>query len=317
MEDILVSICCLAYNQEKYIADALDSFIMQKVDFSYEILVHDDASTDQTTNIIKSYAQKYPHLIKAIYQSKNQYSQGIKVSKINQERALGKYIAVCEGDDYWTDPLKLQKQIDYMRTHDECTLCVHAGYLVDGNKKQLKNKVRPNIGNRIYTVEEIIKSGGRLFVTNSVIYVREKAIVRPKFYDMSPVGDYPLMILLALQGTVYYIDELMSAYRIGLENSWTNRTYSDADKTLNHFQRTVNMLNELNEYTDFEFNDVIEKRIKQVLFNIHLVQNKFDKIKAPEYSDYFNQLNAYQKMKLHIRQYFPKTYIFLKSLKRK
>lgn len=317
MEEILVSISCITYNHEEYIADALDSFIMQKVDFSFEILIHDDASSDKTADIIKSYADKYPHLIKAIYQTENQYAKGIKVSKFNQERARGKYIAVCEGDDYWTDPLKLQKQVDYMRTHAECVLCVHAGYLVDQNKKKLRKKVRPHTGNKIFSVDEIITSGGQLFVTNSVLYEREKVLNRPKFYDLSPVGDYPLTILLALQGSVYYIDELMSAYRIGLENSWTQRTYSSTEKTMNHFQKTVEMLDELNQYTDFKFKESVEKRKNQIFFNACIVQNRFDIIKTPEYSEYYNQLNVFQKVKLHIRQYYPKTYIILKGLKRK
>lgn len=317
MEEILVSISCVTFNHENYIKDALDGFIMQKVDFAYEILIHDDASTDKTVEIIKEYEAKYPHLIKAIYQTENQYSKGIKVSKFNHQRAKGKYIAVCEGDDYWTDPLKLQKQVDYMRTHEECALCVHAGYLVDTNKKPYKNHVRPHIGHKIFTVDEIITSGGRLFVTNSVLYKREKMSQRPKFYDISPVGDYPMMIFLALQGTVYYIDDFMSAYRIGLTNSWTTRTFSDAEQTMKHYERTMEMLDELNRFTNYAYNDVIEKRKNQVLFNIHIVQNRFDIIKNPEFSEYFNQLDIFQKAKLHVRQHYPKAYIFLQGLKRK
>ena len=100
-----ISICCLTYNHEPYIEQCLEGFLMQKVDFPIEILIHDDASTDKTAEIIRKYESKYPEIIKPVYQSENQYSKGISVSRVYQfPRAQGKYIALCEGDDYWTDP---------------------------------------------------------------------------------------------------------------------------------------------------------------------------------------------------------------------
>ena len=108
MDKPLVSISCIAYNHESYIRQCLDGFLMQKTTFSFEILIHDDASTDNTTDIIREYERKYPDIIKPIYQKENQYSKGIPISAtFNWPRAKGKYIAMCEGDDYWTDPLKI------------------------------------------------------------------------------------------------------------------------------------------------------------------------------------------------------------------
>ena len=113
--EILVSICCITYNHEKYIRDAIEGFLMQKTDFPFEVLIHDDASTDGTADIIREYETKYPDIIKPIYQTENQYSKGIKISATyNYPRAKGKYIALCEGDDYWIDPYKLQKQVDFL-----------------------------------------------------------------------------------------------------------------------------------------------------------------------------------------------------------
>ncbi len=103
--DIRVSISCLTYNHEKYIAQTIEGFLLQKTTFKYEILIHDDASTDNTSRIVQEYAGKYPSLIKPLIQTENQYSQGVRVEKFNRERALGEYYALCEGDDYWTDPL--------------------------------------------------------------------------------------------------------------------------------------------------------------------------------------------------------------------
>ena len=111
LDKVMVSVICNTYNHEKYIKSALDGFVMQKTNFEYEVLIHDDASTDSTADIIREYEKKYPDIIKPIYQSENQYSKKVPISKTYQySRAKGKYIAICEGDDYWTDPFKLQKQ---------------------------------------------------------------------------------------------------------------------------------------------------------------------------------------------------------------
>ena len=116
--DIKISIICNAFNHARYIRDTLDGFVMQKTDFKFEILIHDDASTDETADIIREYEAKYPDLIKPIYQKENQYSKDVWITDVFQlRRSKGKYIALCEGDDYWTDPDKLQKQYDALESH--------------------------------------------------------------------------------------------------------------------------------------------------------------------------------------------------------
>lgn len=118
----MVSIHCLAYNHEKTIRKTLDGFLMQKTNFPIEAIVHDDASTDNTAAIIKEYADQYPHIIKPIFEKENQYSKHDgSLQKIMHNACKGKYIAYCEGDDYWIDPLKLQKQVDYLEAHPEIT----------------------------------------------------------------------------------------------------------------------------------------------------------------------------------------------------
>lgn len=122
----LLSIQCLVYNHEPYLRQCLDGFIMQKTNFDYEVVVHDDASTDNSASIISEYTRRYPKLIKPIYESENLYSRvGNKISFIINEKCSGKYIALCEGDDYWTDPLKLQKQINFLEANLEYSMCFH------------------------------------------------------------------------------------------------------------------------------------------------------------------------------------------------
>ena len=133
MTNPLVSISCITYNHAPFIRECFEGFLMQKTDFEFEILVHDDASNDGTAEIIKEYEQKYPHLFRVIYQTENQYSKGIRgmMARFNFPRARGKYIALCEGDDYWTDPYKLQKQVDFLEGNEDVVVSGHDAYIIN------------------------------------------------------------------------------------------------------------------------------------------------------------------------------------------
>ncbi len=125
----LVSIVCLAYNHAPFIRETLDGFLLQETDFPFEVIVHDDASTDATAAIIREYAARYPSLIKPIYQQENQYRQGVTVSTQLFAQAHGRYIAYCEGDDYWTDPRKLQIQVDFLERHRDYVMTYHDAFM--------------------------------------------------------------------------------------------------------------------------------------------------------------------------------------------
>ena len=128
----MVSICCAAYNHAPYIAQALESFLAQ--DVPIEILVHDDASTDGTQDILRDYARRYPDVVRPLFETENQYSRGVAIDPtFNYPRARGKYIALCEGDDCWCDPHKLRRQVDYMEAHPDCTFCFTNGVIRDAD----------------------------------------------------------------------------------------------------------------------------------------------------------------------------------------
>ncbi|MFJ8064763.1 glycosyltransferase family 2 protein [Psychrobacillus sp. NPDC096426] len=317
MENILVSISCIAYNHEKYIADAIDSFLMQQTNFKYEILIHDDASTDRTAEIIRKYEKKYPELVKPIYQIENQYSKGVDVFKVNDERAIGKYVALCEGDDYWTDIYKLQKQVDYMEKHPECSLCVHAGHVVSALDKKPISFVRPNKGNKVFKVAEVIEGGGGLFVTNSMLYPTKFGQNRPVFLENAPVVDYPLAINLSLQGSVYYIDEFMSAYRTGDSSSWTARNTSSFEKEIKHFDEIAIMLDEINEYTNYGYSDIVAQTKGFNKFNLLLNHRKFMEAKTGDTKDIYLKLGFKRKLIIYLMQYFPSIINVLRVVKRK
>lgn len=168
----LVSISCITYNHVKYIRDAIEGFLMQKTTFPIEILIHDDASTDNTATIVREYEVKYPQLIKPIYQTENQYSKKDgTIGRIQRGRARGKYYATCEGDDYWTDPLKLQKQVEYLEENTDCSLCFHASKSIRNNDPndytlhRLKDIPRDNK----FEMKHAILGGGGYMAVNLII----------------------------------------------------------------------------------------------------------------------------------------------------
>lgn len=201
--NLKVSILCTAYNHEKYIRQTLESFLMQKTNFKYEVLIHDDASTDNTAVIIKEYEEKYPNIIKSIYQKENQYSKGISIiSTYLYPEARGKYIALCEGDDYWTDPLKLQKQFDALEANLGIDMCAHAAITVKAATRKAIGEIAPSDKKTIFTTQEIITGGGGFVATNSLFYRRKLIENEPEFRRYFPI-DYALQIQGALRGGCY------------------------------------------------------------------------------------------------------------------
>ena len=150
-----VSVCCITYNHSKFIGQALESFLNQNTSFSYEILVYDDASNDGTIDILKEYELKYPQIIRVFYSSENQYSQGVRLLNLryNLPRARGKYIATCDGDDFWTDPLKLQKQVDFLESNPEVVMCFH-GFDRLENDKSTDSKLYNHLHHSPFTIFE-------------------------------------------------------------------------------------------------------------------------------------------------------------------
>lgn len=320
-QNMMVSITCITYNHEKYIKDAIEGFLMQKVDFPIEIIIHDDASTDRTADIIREYEKKYPDIIKPIYQKENQFSkEGAR--RIYRDfvwnKVKGKYIAICEGDDFWTDVYKLQRQVDYMEQNPDCSLCVHSAYIYkDGKKSRIHQSA---FDNKIFTVEEIIQGGnggGGLFPTSSMLYPAVLMDNLPDFLKIAPTGDYPLTIFLSLRGKVYYIDKPMSVYRVGVVNSWSSKRREwSIEKQVDYSNKVINLLMEINQYTKYKYDTVIKKVIHQKQFTILLKQKKYREAKLKYPENYLN-LDTKNKAKILIKQYFPGIANFLGKLKRK
>lgn len=302
-QEMMVSIICSTFNHEPFIADAIESFVMQKTNFPFEIVINDDASEDSTAMIIREYALKYPNLIKPILQIENQHQKGIKGLYNCRQIATGKYIAICEGDDFWTEPNKLQKQVDYMESHPECALCVHAAYNILPDKRRLRRSIRASKNDSQFSTEEVIQGGGGLFATNSILYPAKLDRNRPTYFNDAPVGDYPLAILLSTLGTVYYMDQFMSAYRVNVPGSWTRRHLSSPSKAIEHLEQIAALLDEINKVTLLKYNQAIVNTKKQNLFKMQLLEGNFKELKSKEFIEIYSALDIVSKLKIFIKSH--------------
>lgn len=237
-ENVKVSILCFAYNHENYIRDTLCSFIEQKTNFKYEILVHDDASTDKTANIIREYEKEYPNVIKPIYQANNIYNTNKSaLFDVMLPNASGKYIAFCEGDDYWSDPLKLQKQVNLLDEKLEYIGAFSKILVVDKDDKPIVDYVALRTNNFFlenpedhkFTIKHIESwmLPGQLsswIFRSAAINDLEKPILK-ELKKKRIAGDRILALLLVLQGDLYGFNQIMTHYRyvVNSGTSWSTR----------------------------------------------------------------------------------------------
>jgi glycosyltransferase involved in cell wall biosynthesis len=246
MQDVKVSILCLTYNHQSFIKHCIDGFLMQKCNFNFEVLIHDDASTDKTAKFINEYKNKFPEIIKPIYQLENQYSKGIKPTfTFNLPRAKGKYIAFCEGDDYWTDPYKLQKQVDFLEANHECNYVFTNKSILktNGNFEENQLDLPPIIDLHYLLKNGIMPSTQTVMFRNPGQNLLEdwSEVIRGAFN-----GDWVLLFMHTHSYKIGFINDNTAVYREGVGViSKTNNAY----KFLNGLETNK----KINELTNFKY----------------------------------------------------------------
>ncbi len=216
---VMVSVKCLTYNHAPYIRQCIEGILMQETDFRYEIILHDDASTDGTTEILREYEQNHPDVIRVLYEEENQFALGSSMYKVDA-MTRGKYWAVCEGDDYWIDPHKLQKQVDVMEAYPDCMLVCNRTLLFSIKSQSMVGENYCYNESRFVSTKDIIYRGGLFISTCSLLFRPEVKENFPDYCRECKAGDYPVQLMAAMKGRVYYINEPMSVYRIDNPLSW-------------------------------------------------------------------------------------------------
>lgn len=258
MNNVKVSVCCLTYNHIDYIEDALKGFLMQKTDFEYEILIHDDASTDGTTEVLLDYYKRYPDKIRLYLEEENQYGKGKKYTPMLLSESKGKYAAFCEGDDFWIYDGKLQAQYDLLENHPEIVLCYHNAIIYTQNEDKIRLNVVDHPSGCV-SDEDIICCTKGWYPTASLFGYTQFLIEQDRLN--APTSDEGYRNYMSCKGQVYYMNRAWSIYRDFSSGGWNARYYRDKVMAAEHFKKTILYFREFNEYSIGRFEKYIKKRL--------------------------------------------------------
>ena len=290
-----VSIRCATFNHEKYISDALDGFLKQETNFPFEVIVHDDASTDRTASIIKEYEQKFPKIIKPIYETENQYSKhNGSIRDIITAACKGKYFAFCEGDDYWIDPNKLQMQVDWLESHPDYTMCCSDAVIEspDGILDWHRYENDCDI-----PVEDMILGGGNFIATATITYRKKLLANYPEACKKCHVGDYPLQLWAVLNGNVHYFAKKTATYRYMNNGSWTSKLSKvPVESLLKKYQTELEMLEALNILSNGKYSSFFLTRESRYVYNLARTRSNQAKKIFKHFLPYENNFTLQQKI---------------------
>jgi glycosyltransferase involved in cell wall biosynthesis len=250
-----LSVMMITYNHERFIAQALESVLAQRVNFDYEIVVGEDCSTDRTREILMDFCRRYPNRIVPLLRDKNigaaQNAEGTLAA------CRGQYLALLEGDDYWTSPEKLQQQVNFLDTHPGSAMCCHRVQFLHGTGLA-EGEVFPLLPAGAYTIEDLL--GGNFVMTCSAVLRRDLVPSLPSWFRKMKLGDWPMFALAARGGTIDLMDDVMAVYRVHAESTWSSLP------TITRLAEGSRMLKALDEHLDFRYTRTIRRTIAQSYF---------------------------------------------------
>lgn len=301
-EKPLVSIICNTYNHKDYIKKCLDSFLNQSVNFNVEILVHDDASTDGTSDIVREYTKKYSNIIFSIIQKENQYSKGVKIGiKYQYPRARGKYIAFCEGDDMWIDTYKLIQEVNILENNQDVFAVVHDVVNFDCKRNKIAKHLYKKHKNGYLSFKDICD--GLAYQSSSLLYRKNLEIdngIPKDLYVFNHLGDFPKSVNLFLHGNMYFINKKMSLYRYKSNpESFTSSCNGGM------YENFVLFFENLKKYVSEEKLEYVKFKISELKILRKYYTNKFEEIfNDPEIKSVYKKLNFGLRFKIFMHHYF-------------
>ncbi|WP_261989925.1 glycosyltransferase [Hymenobacter puniceus] len=284
----MLSVCCITYNHEKFLAQAIESVLMQETDFPVELVIGEDCSTDATRQIALDYQKRYPDRIRLLLPETNLGVMGNFLGTL--EACTGTYIALLEGDDYWTDPHKLQRQVDILKRHSNCTTCIH-----DAEEFMDNNSIPPRLFSEKFSgvlpaTEHEFTQGdialhGWFIPTASMVFRRTALFPIPAWVKDAFSGDYSLHLLLTRTGNIYYLPDVMSRYRLhagGIMSATQN------DRIIARNKKQIFETGYYKQMVDARYH----ARFNEFLEGLHFDQSKKLKDKGHILSSYYNYYKA-------------------------
>lgn len=251
LEKPVVSVLCHTYNHKPYLEDALRGFLIQKTPFPFEVILHDDASTDGTTDIVREYARRYPKIIKPVIQVENQYSQGKKPSLLSFPHSKGSWLAFCEGDDFWVTDDKLETQYDLLKKSPETLICFHSAYTLNSSGKLNNYPIKSS--KKSYSVSDFLVIGGGACPTASLMLHSSVMNAMPEWFKLTLFGDFYIQVIAAYLGEgAIFLDRNMCIYRVDSENSWSSKQNENAEQ---RFESKMRFLPNLSDFLGNQYDD--------------------------------------------------------------
>ena len=263
---VRVSVCVAAYNHAGTVAQTLGSVLSQETSFGFEVIVRDDASTDGTADVLRDFGRRHPGKVRLVLEGRNRWNDPDAkpvFGRVFAPLARGDYLATCEGDDYWSDPRKLQRQFDYMEAHPACSACCHAVSVVRADGRATGGLLSCGGGERDITCDEVMEMWGRTTDAGiwtlhpSSSFTRRSAELEYASAWRLPAtaGDFVRMCYHAHSAPVHYLPQPMSAYRYLSEGSWTNEAEGDASVLAAHYREFIETMERIDELTGLAHHD--------------------------------------------------------------
>lgn len=271
-DDILITVWCPTYNHENYIKETLDGFIAQETDFVFQVLIFDDASNDKTAEIVREYAKKYPDLFHVFLAGRNTFWHPDRekfTTSLLKRNLFGKYTAICEGDDCWIDPYKLQIQFDYLESHPACSLYMHNSLKInylDGFKISTQNSY-PCVDERDLSCEEVVMQYRCNPATSSMLFKKELFFIPGRLAGLQTI-DYMIQLNCMVNGDVHYSNRIMSIYRFCTEGSYTKNFSKDKYFWYRFQMLQIIFLYQFDRYTLLKYHKWLAHRIQGRVFTL-------------------------------------------------
>jgi len=303
-----VSVCVITYNQDKYIRRCLQSIVEQKTSFSFEIIIGDDCSTDKTREIIGEFKNRYQNIVRPIFRNNNIGPKNNFFDVLSA--ANGQYLAFCEGDDYWTDQLKLQKQLEFMENKQDYSMCYHAVEVVDIQGHRTGRRLGPyKKGSRDYPIEFNV-IGGNVHVSSVLTRAEYIKDGMPPWYtnaESGECGDFALALFLSASGKTHFIDESMSAHRDGVKGSLMTemRNKYSRQNEIDYHKKRIATLESADRYYNYAFHDALEEVNLHSLVKILMLEGNKEELKKDRYREFLNRQGRLRKFKLIILNKHP------------